>query len=78
MAILTVQKDIQQIKSDLELKISNVQKEIIQGKLELQKEIQEVKVELHTVINNQFWKIVGFLILILSPLYGMVIKLMLQ
>ncbi len=73
---LELQKEIIQIKLELE-------KQIIQVKLELHKEIEQVKlgiqkskVEFHKMINKQFWKIITTLIIVLSPIYAFMIKIL--
>ncbi len=81
---LELEKQIIQVKLELEKQIVQVklelQKEIQQVKLEIQQvklEIEQSKVELLKAMNNQIWKIISVMIVILSPFYAILIKNML-
>ncbi len=90
-AAILVLKEITEIKSgdlvtkkDLDVTKLELEKQIIQVKLELEKEIAQVKleiqqskVELLKAMNNQIWKIISVLLVILSPFYAILIKNML-
>ena len=80
-----VRKDGEANKLELQKEIELVRKEIQSTKLELQKEIevirkeiQELKVDFHNKMNSQLWKIILLLISILSPVYVMLIRILLQ